>query len=133
MEGNIDRDEQVALYHRYLERCNQHKFEGLGEFVAADVGGSTQGLANYIAGCSDVATAFPDYRWSLQHMFVDRDWLAARLIGTGTHAGTFRGIAPTGRIIRTQELVLYRFAAGKIAECWGDLHTCVCHELLVGN
>ena len=129
----MDRDEQLALYHRYLELCNQHKFEELGEFVSTDVGGSTEGLANYIAGCADVAAAFPDYQWSLQHAFVDRDWLAARLIGTGTHVGSFRGIPPTGRIISTQELALYRFAEGKIAECWGDLHTSVRDELVSGR
>lgn len=129
----MDRDEQLALYHRYLELCNQHKFEELGEFVSTDVGGSADGLAHYIAGCAGVVAAFPDYRWSLQHAFVDRDWLAARLIGTGTHFGSFRGIPPTGRVIRTQELALYRFAEGKIAECWGDLHTSVRDELLSGS
>ncbi len=39
----------------------------------------------------------------------------------GTHTGAFVGIAPTGRRISTQELVIYRFADGKIVQCWGDL------------
>ncbi len=129
----MDRDEQLALYRRYLEICNQHRFEELGEFVATDVGGSAKGLTGYIAGCADVVAAFPDYRWSLQYAFVDRDWLAARLIGTGTQLGTFRGIPPTRRIISTQELALYRFADGKIAECWGDLHTSVRDALVSGT
>ncbi len=60
---------------------------------------------------------FPDYRWDLQQLLVDGQWLAARLIGTGTHTGPFRGIAPTGRVIRTQELVIYRVAGAKIADC----------------
>jgi predicted ester cyclase len=130
---NMDRNEHLALYRRYLERCNQHLFDELGEFVAKEVGGSTEGLANYIKGCSDVVAAFPDYRWSLKHAIVDGDWLAARLIGTGTHAGNFRGVAPTGRTISTQEIVMYRFADGKIAECWGDLHTTVRDELVSGS
>jgi predicted ester cyclase len=128
----MDRDEQFALYHRYLERCNLHLFAELGEFVAKDVRGSTEGLVNYITSCFDVVAAFPDYRWSLQHAIVDGDWLAARLIGTGRHSGTFRGIEPTGRVISTQELVMYRFVEGKIAECWGDLHTTVRDELVSG-
>ncbi|WP_127752631.1 ester cyclase [Devosia sp. 1566] len=128
----MDRDEQLALYHRYLERCNQHLFAELGEFVAKDVRGSTEGLVNYVTGCFDVVAAFPDYRWSLQHAVADGDWLAARLIGTGTQSGTFRGIAPTGRVISTQELVMYRFVKGKITECWGDLHTTVRDELVSG-
>lgn len=129
----MDRDEQLAFYRLYLERCNQHLFAELDEFVAKDVRGSTEGLVNYVAGCFDVVAAFPDYRWRLQHALVDGDWLAARLIGTGTHNGTFRGIAPTGRVISTQELVMYRFVKGKIAECWGDLHTTVRDELVSGD
>ena len=123
----------VGLYRRYLDRCNQYRFDELGESVAHNVGGSTEGLANYIAGCAAVVTGFPDYRWALQHAIVDGDWLVSRLIGTGTHTGTFRGVAPTGRVIRTQELVMYRFENGKIAECWGDLHSTVRDEIVSGR
>lgn len=97
------------------------------------MGGSTKGLANYIRGCCDVVAAFPDYRWILQHTVVEDDWLAARLIGGGTHSGPFRGVPPTGKTIRTQEMVMYRFAKNKIAECWGDLHTTVRDERVSGN
>ena len=129
----MSRDEKLALYHRYLDRCNRHRFEELDEFVAEGVGGSTKGLANYIRGCAEVIAAFPDYRWSLQHAIVEGNWLAARLWGDGTHTGTFRGVIATGRELRTQELVMYRFADGKIAECWGDLHTTVRDTLISGS
>ncbi len=52
---------------------------------------------------------------------VEEDTIAARLIGQGTHTGPFEGIAPTGRRISTQELVIYQFANAKIVQCWGDL------------
>ncbi|WP_247750792.1 MULTISPECIES: ester cyclase [unclassified Rhizobium] len=129
----MDREDKLGIYLRYLGLCNQHLFDGLGEFVARDVGGSTKGLANYIRGCSDVVAAFPDYRWILQHTVVEDDWLAARLIGVGIHSGPFRGVPPTGKVIRTQEMVMYRFAENKIAECWGDLHTTVRDELVSGS
>nr|WP_245961856.1 ester cyclase [Quadrisphaera granulorum] len=45
----------------------------------------------------------------------------ARLVGQGTHTGVFEGIAPTGRTVRTQELVFYRVVGGKIVGVWGDL------------
>jgi len=50
----------------------------------------------------------------LQELIVEEDTKAARLIGQGTHTGLFDGIAPTGRRVRTQELVIYRIADGKI-------------------
>ena len=83
--------------------------------------GAVAGLAGYIDRVKAVCTAFPDYRWELQELVVEEDTIAARLIGQGTHTGPFGGIAPSGRRIVTQELVIYRFAGGKIVHCWGDL------------
>jgi predicted ester cyclase len=122
-----------AFYRRYLMRCNEHRFGELGEFVADDVNGPGEGLGIYIAGLRAVAEAFTDYHWDLQRLLVDDQWLAARLYGTGTHTGTFRGMAASGRQIRTQELVIYRVADSKIVESWGDLGSTVRDELTSGT
>jgi predicted ester cyclase len=129
---DLGREELSAFYRRYLIRCNEHRFQELGEFVAEDVNGPGEGLSRYIAGLRAVTEAFADYHWDLQRLLVDDQWLAARLYGTGTHTGTFRGIAATGREIRTQELVIYRVADRKIVECWGDLGSTVRDELTSG-
>ena len=68
-----------------------------------------------------MCVGFPDYRWDLQAVVVEGDTIAARLIGRGTHTGTFVGLTPTGRAIEIQELVVYRFAEGRVVQCWGDL------------
>ena len=119
----VERADVVALYERYLARCNEHRFDQLGEFVSQQVSGSgpVDGLAAYIDGVKAVCTAFPDYRWEVQELVVEEDRIAARLIGQGTHTGPFSGIAPTGRKVSTQELVIYRIADGKIVQCCGDL------------
>ena len=118
-----ERAELAALYERYLTHCNEHRFDELGEFISEQVGGSgdVDGLAGYVDRLKVVSTGFPDYRWELQKVVVEEDMIAARLIGEGTHTGPFGGIPPTGRRISTQELVIYRFAEGKIVQCWGDL------------
>jgi predicted ester cyclase len=128
----LERAEMVARYERYLTCCNERRFDELGEFVSDQVRGSgpVDGLAGYIEGVKGVCRAFPDYHWELQELVVEDDTIAARLIGQGTHAGTFGGIAPTGRRISTQELVIYRFADGKIVRCWGDLYPVVREALL---
>jgi predicted ester cyclase len=127
------REELSAFYARYLTRCNEHRFDELGEFVADDVNGPTEGLSRYIAGLRAVSQGFADYQWDLQQLLVDNQWLAARLYGSGTHTGTFRGVAPTGRRIRTQELVIYRVSDTKIVESWGDLGSTVRDELTSGT
>jgi predicted ester cyclase len=119
----LERADVVALYERYLARCNEHRFDSLGDFVSDQVAGSgaVDGLAGYIDRLRSVSTGFPDYHWDLQELIVEQDTIAARLIGQGTHTGPFGGVAATGRRISTQELVIYRVTDGKIAQCWGDL------------
>jgi predicted ester cyclase len=128
----LEREDLLVFYRRYLKRCNEHRFDELGEFVAEDGNGPREGLIRYVAGLRAVVEAFPDYQWELQRLLIDGQWLAARLYGTGTHTGSFRGIAATRRVIRTQELVIYRTGNGKIVECWGDLGSTVRDELTSG-
>ena len=123
----FERDDVVDLYQRYLACCNERRFDQLGEFVDEQVNGSgsKDGLAAYIEGVKAVSIGFPDYQWTLQELIVEEDSIAARLIGQGTHTGFFDGLAPTGRKITTQELVIYHIAEGKIIGCWGDLNPVV--------
>jgi len=119
----VERADVLAVYEGYLRCCNEHRLDDLGDFVADDVSGSgpVDGLAAYVDGVRAVLEGFPDYRWDLQQVLVDGDVVVARLIGRGTHTGTFSGIAPTGRRLATQELVVYRVEGGRIVNCWGDL------------
>jgi predicted ester cyclase len=127
------REDLQVLYDRYLQACNEHRFDELDEFVSEHVNGAAEGLGRYVAGLQAVVAAFPDYQWQLHRLLVDDVWLAALLTGTGTHTGTFRGIQATGRVLRTQELVIYRTESAKIAECWGDLGSTVRDELTSGT
>jgi predicted ester cyclase len=109
-----------AFYRRYMDACNAHEFDRLGEFVAADVrvNGEVQGLESYVAGLREVVRGFPDYHWDLRHLFVDGDRIAAHFIDTGTHRGPAFGVPATGRAVRTQEFAVYHLADGLIAEVW---------------
>lgn len=129
----MDRAELEAFYRRYIARCNAHRFDELGEFVAADVNGPAEGLQRYVDGLWDVVRAFPDYRWDPQEVLVDGERLAVRLRAGGTHRGAFRGVEPTGRRVSTQELVMYHVEGGRITRCWGDLGTTVRDELVSGG
>ena len=119
----VRRADLVAVYERYLACCNEHRLQDLGEFVSEHVSGSgpVDGLGAYVEGVRAVVVGFPDWRWELQHLVVEDDTIAARLIGRGTHTGPFSGTAPTGRAVSVQELVVYRIVEGKIVRCWGDL------------
>lgn len=104
-----------ATYRRYLQRCNEHRFDELGEFVAENVqgGGQPQGLGSYGDGLRAVVEEIPDFHWELQHVLVDGCWMSAHLVDTGTRAD--------GRAFAFEEFSLYRLADGRIAEVWGNL------------
>jgi predicted ester cyclase len=121
MDPSPSREEVEATYRRYLARCNEHRFDTLGEFVADDVvvnDGEQRDLAAYVQGLRGVVRAFPDYHWGLRHLFVDGSWISAHFVDTGTHRGPFLGVPATGRRITTQEFAVYRVAAGMIVEVW---------------
>jgi len=82
----FDRAQLTAFYQRYIQRCNEHRFAELGEFVDQDVevNGARVGLQAYAAGLTTVVQAFPDFHWDLQHLLVDGEWLSTRLFDTGT-------------------------------------------------
>jgi predicted ester cyclase len=85
-----------ALYARYND-CNRHDFGSLGLFVADDVrvDDKPTGVAAHVAGLEEVVRVFPDYRWEVRHLLVEPPLLAAHLVDSGTHRGTFLGV---GRI-----------------------------------
>lgn len=110
----------AELYRHYLQRCNEHRFDELGEFLTHEVqlNGETVTLESYGKRLHAVVAAFPDYSWELDHLVVDPPWLAAHLRDHGTHQGTFHGKPATGRTVTTQEFAFYRIAGGKISEVW---------------
>ena len=51
----------------------------------------------------------------------DEGTTAQRILFTGTHTGSFRGLPPTGRKVRFAGLEINRMVDGKIAEHWFQL------------
>jgi predicted ester cyclase len=47
-----------------------------------------------------------------------RDLVAMRGTLQGVHRGTFAGIPATGRFVSAPLMIIYRIAAGRIAEHW---------------
>jgi predicted ester cyclase len=103
------------LYERYLQRCNDHQFDRLHEFVheRVEVNGLLRDLTWYAAGLRRVTDEFPDFHWTLEHLVIDGSWLAAHLTDSYT--------TPSRQAATYQELAMYRFKDGRIAQVWGDL------------
>jgi predicted ester cyclase len=63
--------------------------------------------------------AYPDLHVTIEDLFGEGDRLVSRNTVTGTHRGEYLGIAPTGRSVTYNEMIIARFVDGRIAETWG--------------
>jgi predicted ester cyclase len=62
--------------------------------------------------------AFPDLVWTIDDVVGEGDRVAVRLTLHGTHQGTFRDIAPTGRSVTMQEMAFWRLLDGRLHAGW---------------
>jgi len=65
-----------------------------------------------------IRSAVPDARYEVDDLIAEGDRVVVRWRMVGTHKGTFRGIAPTGRPIVLKGIAIYRLEGGKLMERW---------------
>jgi len=69
---------------------------------------------------AELFAAFPDFKVTVHHTMVDGDWVAERLMASGTHQATFMGIPATGKHASWSVLTMNRVVNGKIVESYGQ-------------
>jgi predicted ester cyclase len=67
--------------------------------------------------------AFPDLHISIEDLIEEGDRVVTRERITGTHLGEYMGLQPTGRSVSYNEIMIARFADGRIVEYWGVVDT----------
>jgi predicted ester cyclase len=61
----------------------------------------------------------PDLKVTVEVEMGAGDKVAGSFVYSGTHGGTYFGIAPTGRPLRFTSCDIYRVVNGQLAEHWG--------------
>lgn len=61
---------------------------------------------------------FPDETVTIVDEVAEGDRVALLWTWQGTHAGEFQGRSPTGKLVKTEGITLFRLASGRIAEMW---------------
>ena len=64
---------------------------------------------------------FPDLHVAIEDLIAEGDKVVSRNTVTGTHRGEFTGVPPTGNPVVYDEIFMFRFADGRIAETWGGV------------
>jgi len=73
---------------------------------------------------------FPDLHLDVLDSSADEGTTAQRILFTGTHTGSFRGLPPTGRKVRFSGLEINRMVDGKVAEHWFQMDAVTLFEQL---
>ena len=113
-------DANKALVRRWIDAYNTHNLDAFDEFIAPDYVDHTnnvdrEGLRRlFIMGF----TGFPDWHETIEDIIVEGDRVWIRLSYTGTHAGEFMGVTPTGKTVTMTGVDIYRIENGKLAEYW---------------
>jgi predicted ester cyclase len=63
-------------------------------------------------------TAFPDLRYTLDHIIAEEDMVVEHWTARGTHQGRLFGIAPTGKYFVGMGINIHHVVDGKIVEIW---------------
>ena len=102
-------DAAKAIVRRYFETYNTDWDRAVREFVA------DPGLAEH---GRQMQAAVPNYQLTAEDMIAEGDKVAVRFRVRGVHRGPLMGIAPTGREVETDAIIIYRLAGGRIVEHW---------------
>jgi steroid delta-isomerase-like uncharacterized protein len=63
--------------------------------------------------------AYPDLHITVEDLIAEGDKVVNRNTVTGTHRGEYMGIPATGRRVTYDEIFIFRFVDGRVAETWG--------------
>jgi steroid delta-isomerase-like uncharacterized protein len=63
--------------------------------------------------------AYPDIQVTVEDLIAEADKVVCRNVVTATQQGEYMGLPPTGRSVTYNEIFIFRFEGGLIAETWG--------------
>ena len=85
--------------------------------------GGKGGASDVVALMAAFRVGFPDLSYAIDDRVTNGDKATARWLATGTHNGTFMGIAATGKQVVVAGTDLFRIRKDRLAETW------VCSDL----
>jgi steroid delta-isomerase-like uncharacterized protein len=118
-----------TLVRRWFEEVwNQGREETIDELFAAngigyglgDTDVTLRGPADFKPFVRNLRGALPDIHMTIEDIIAEGDKVTVRITVEGTHKGGQLGVAPTGRKVRIEGLVVLRIANGQIVEGWNS-------------
>jgi steroid delta-isomerase-like uncharacterized protein len=122
----LSTEENKALVRRFYEEVwdrgtTDFAFEVFAEDYARHDFRATEtlpGPAGQKKIADDFRAAFPDLEVTVDLIIGEQDFVVGRWTATGTHSGSWGGLAPSGRRVAFSAANVFRFERGKVAEIW---------------
>ncbi len=105
--------------HRLYAHWNSGDMEAFYAMIdenVDDVGGEVGGRAQVRKILDHVRAAFPDAKYTVEHVIADGEWLCARLVVTGTQQGELFGWPASGKRATWKEMRYCRIVNDKTVE-----------------
>jgi predicted ester cyclase len=108
------------FYGRYISGLNARDWATVGTLIADDVhvNGTAYKREDVIASLEGITDAVPDFHWTVEDLFTDKNRIAARLQDTGIPVKPFLGHEPTGGALNIMEYGSYRVENGLFVDMW---------------
>jgi steroid delta-isomerase-like uncharacterized protein len=119
--------EKELVVRHHEEIWTKGNLDAVDETFAPDFVGHHPGQADWLGPESvklairRIREAFPDFAERVEDVVAEGDRVVTRFTASGTHLGSLRGLAPTGKRMAMSEMGIFRIAHGRIAEKWGIL------------
>jgi steroid delta-isomerase-like uncharacterized protein len=115
----IDTNKQIIRTF-YQDCLNRGQLDLLGDLVAPDFlnPNGEKGASAFRRNIEELRSAFPDIQFKIEDLIADGDRVAVRSSWLGTHKGTFRGMAASGKQVTDTGITIYRFEGGRLAQAW---------------
>lgn len=119
-----------AIYERFChEVLMRGDLDAVDQIVDANVvshspfPGQAPGRQGFKAGLSLFRAAFPDMTLTIRDIVSSGDKVVGYFSVRGVHRGELFGVPATGKEVSYDEIVIVRFAGGKIVEHWSVADT----------
>ena len=116
-------EENKTLVRRVFDEIfKENNLAAVDELIASDYvyrrpgKPEFRGPATYKALLAAFRAAFPDVHFTVEEMIAEGEKVFSRWTFTGTHAGQFMGVAPSGRRITADGMLVSRCADGRVTE-----------------
>ena len=118
-----------ALVRRWFKEVwNEGREETIDELFAAngigyglgDTEVALKGPSEFKPFVRNLRGGLPDIHMTIEDLIAEGDKVTIRITVTGTHQGNQLGVAPTGRKVHIEGLVVVRIANGQIVEGWNS-------------